>query len=469
MRKLTLAEIAASVNATPPLAADGSLTIDRVSTDSRAIRPGDLFWALPGARVDGHSFVNQAFAAGAAAAVVQVDRAPGATSIDGRPAKPTLRVPDTIRALGQFAAWYRRACSATVIAVTGSVGKTSTREAIFSVLSRNWFGVRSLKNYNNEIGVPLSLLELEPSHRFAVIELGASRTGEIAALAAIAGPQIGVLTTIGAAHLESFGSMDAIARAKSELICRLPPGGTAILNADDLQIQSIGQAAKCGVLWFGTQDDPHWLFASAKHITAVGEAVTFRLDSGQPVRIMAPGRHQVSAALAAVAVGRWMGMSEREIVAGLEAYRPATMRCQVERIGRVTVINDAYNASPTSMCAALDTLSSWPTTGRRILVCGDMLELGRFGVDLHRQLGEQIARRSAIGRCIAVGPLCATTVEAARRTGMSAETIMHCDSVGRAAELLARTAGDGDIVLIKASRAMQLENVLSGLRKRLAA
>jgi UDP-N-acetylmuramoyl-tripeptide--D-alanyl-D-alanine ligase len=465
MRTVTLAEIAASVDAASFDAANGSLTIDGVSTDSRTIRPGEIFWALPGDRHDGHDFVHQAVARGARAAVVQAGRARGI----GVNAAPLLCVDDTKWALGQFAAYYRRTCSATVIAVTGSVGKTSTREAIYSVLSRQWVGVRSMKNFNNDIGVPLSLLQLEPAHQFAVIELGASRAGEIARLTELAAPQFGVLTSIGATHLEGFGSIEGVARAKSELIVGLGARGIAILNADDLRIQVIGQSARRGVLWYGINEDPYWLIASAKKITAVGESVTFRLDGGLMVRLSVPGRHQVYAALAAVAVGRWMGMSDREIVAGLSTYRPASMRCQVERHGRVTVINDAYNASPPSMVVALEMLSTWPVTGRRVLVCGDMLELGRYGPELHRQLGEDIARRPAISRCVAVGPMCVLLVDAARRAGMSASQIVHCETIDEVSEILSRTICDGDVVLLKGSRAMQLDRAIIGIDSRLAA
>jgi UDP-N-acetylmuramoyl-tripeptide--D-alanyl-D-alanine ligase len=383
--------------------------------------------------------------------------------------RPLLYVDDTRLALGRFAASYRRSFNATVIAVTGSVGKTSTREAIFAVLSRRWPGVRSVKNFNNDIGLPLSLLQVEPMHRFAVVELGANRVGEIAYLSGIANPNIGVLTSIGSTHLEGFGSMEGVVRAKSELVRELRSPAVALLNADDARIQAIGQSARCGVLWYGMTEDPHWLFATAKRVTAVGECVTFRLDSGRPVRLSVPGRHQVYAALAAVAVGRWLGMSDHEISAGLDEYRPAAMRCQVERFGQVTVINDAYNASPPSMIAALEMLSSWPVQGRRVLVCGDMLELGEYGAELHKRLGEEIARRPAIAHCVAVGPLCAVTVEAARQAGMSESHIVHCESAAEASDLLGRMVGDGDVVLFKASRGMKLEQVLESLRERWAA
>lgn len=476
MRRLTLAEIVASVAADSLDGAAGSLTIDRVTTDSRHVRPGDLFWALAGERFDGHEFVAQAFAAGAAAAVVRCDFVGQPFQADKSAQKvglerPTylLRVDDTKLALGRFAAWYRRTCQALVIAVTGSVGKTSTREAIYAVLSRRWQGVRSLKNFNNDIGVPLSLLELEPEHQFAVIELGASGPGEIARLTEIVAPRIGVLTAIGSAHLEGFGSIEGVARAKAELIAGLGKNGIAVLNGDDARVQAVGEAARCGVLWYGTRAGTYGLFARGHDIETAGETTWFRLDAGRLVKLAAPGRHQVYAALAAIVVGRWMGMADREIAAGLENYRPAAMRCQVERLGGVTVINDAYNASPPSMWAALEMLATWPTKGRRVLVCGDMLELGRYGPEMHRRLGDEIARRMSIDYCIAVGPLSAVVVDAARKAGKSPESIMHCESVEQAAEFLRQNARDGDVVLVKASRAMQLERVVAGIPPRSAA
>jgi UDP-N-acetylmuramoyl-tripeptide--D-alanyl-D-alanine ligase len=356
-----------------------------------------------------------------------------------------------------------------VIAVTGSVGKTSTREAIYAVLSRRWPGVRSLKNFNNDIGVPLSLLELEPEHQFAVIELGASGPGEIARLTEIVEPRIGVLTAIGSAHLEGFGSIDGVMRAKAELIAGLGRNGIAVLNGDDPRVQMIGEATGRGVLWYGTRAGTYGLYAQAQHIETAGETTWFCLDGGRLIKLAAPGRHQVYAALAAIVVGRWMGMADREIAAGLEDYRPAAMRCQVERLAGVTVINDAYNASPPSMWAALDMLSTWPTTGRRVLVCGDMLELGRYGPEMHRRLGEEIARRPSIACCIAVGPLSAVVVDAARKAGNRADTLVHCESVEQAVDHLRQIVQADDVILVKASRAMQLERVIAGMQPRTAA
>ncbi len=463
---MTLAEIAASVGTAPLDPAAGSLTIDRVTTDSREVRPGDLFWALKGERCDGHDFVHAAFAAGATAAVVRQGFC--LTQLTGS-SNPLVNVADTRHALGQFAAAYRRSCRAIVIAVTGSVGKTSTREAIYAALSRKWRGVRSDKNHNNDIGVPLSLLDIGPEHEFAVIELGASGPGEIARLAEIAAPQIGVLTTIGPAHLEGFGSIPVVAQAKAELVAALGTQGVAVLNQDDMRIRDIGEQAPCGVLWYGTRPGPLPQLVRADEIIAVGEGVLFRVDRGAQMKLRVSGRHQVYAALAAIAVGRWLGMADREIAAGLGNYRPAAMRCQVERLGGVTVINDAYNASPPSMWAAIDLLGTWPTRGRRVLVCGDMKELGAAAQEYHEQLGEEIARRRAIDLCIAVGPLSVHVVEAARQSGMTAATALYCKSVEQAADLLQRTVLDGDVVLLKASRAMQLEKILDGLDRRPAA
>ncbi|MBI3462769.1 MAG: hypothetical protein HY000_06875 [Planctomycetes bacterium] len=477
MRSLKLGEIAASIGAASVDPAVASVEARGVATDSRQIRSGALFWALIGERHDGHEFVGQALAAGAIAAVVS-------RGFVGE--GPLLRVPDTKRALGQFAAWYRRSWSGTVIAVTGSVGKTSTREAIYAVLSQRWPGVRSIKNFNNEIGVPLSLLQVGPEHEFAVMELGASGPGEIARLAEIAGPQIGVLTAIGPVHLEGFGSLEGVARAKSELIAALGDTGTAVLNADDPWVRVIGDTARCRVAWFGTgqrvqgsgfrvqgsefkvqrsmfsvQSSDVW----GHSIEVAGETVSFRFGGGRRVTLQAPGRHQVYAALAAGAVGRCLGMDDEEIAAGLESYRSPAMRCQVERLGEVTVINDAYNASPPSMWAALDLLGNWQTEGRRVLVCGDMMELGPAEVHWHRRLGQEIAQRRWLDRCVAVGPLSAKVVEEARRTGMSPGSISHCDSAGQACVVLKQIVRDGDVVLVKGSRAMQLEDTVQGLRE----
>jgi len=457
VRSLTLAEIAASANATPIGPLVESVQVSRVTIDSRDARPGDLFWAIVGERFDGHDFVPQALAAGATAAVVDRDVAASGA---------ILRVGNTRVALGQFAAWYRLTCKATVVGVTGSVGKTSTREAVHAALSRRYASVRSIKNFNNEIGVPLSLVGVGPEHEYAVIEMGASHVGEIARLAAIARPDVGVLTAIGEAHLEGFGGIENVAAAKTELVDALGTTGTAVLNADDERVRRIGQAANCRVVWFGMQPGPLPLVASATEIEEAVGTVSFRLDGGPRVMLRAPGRHQVYAALAAAAVGRVAGLADREIVAGLADYRPTEMRCQVERLGEVTVINDAYNACPPSMQAALDVLDGWPTRGRRVLVCGDMKELGPRGPHLHRQLGCEIARRRSVDCLVAVGPLSANVVESARAAGMDPAAVAYCDSIDQAAGVIGRTVRPGDVVLVKGSRVMQLEKTIEPLRER---
>jgi UDP-N-acetylmuramoyl-tripeptide--D-alanyl-D-alanine ligase len=454
---VTLAETAECVDATPIGPRAGTVSVSRITIDSRDVRTGDLFWAIVGERFDGHDFVPQALAAGATAAVVHRDVAANGAMV---------RVVDTRTALGRFAAWYRQTCKATVVGVTGSVGKTSTREAIHAVLSQRRACVRSIKNFNNDIGVPLSLVEVGPRHEYAVIEMGASHVGEIARLAAIARPQIGVVTAVGEAHLEGFGSVESVAAAKAELVAALGNHGTAVLNADDERVRRIGQSAECRVVWFGTQPSPLRPFTRAVEIEQSVGSVSFRIEGGPRVTLSAPGRHQVYAALAAAAVGRIAGLADRDIVAGLERYRPVEMRCQVERLGAVTVINDAYNACPPSMQAALDVLHGWATRGRRVLVCGDMKELGPRGPHFHQQLGREIARRRSVDCLVAVGPLSASIAESARAAGMDPAAIVHCGSIDEAAGVISRTVRPGDLVLIKGSRAMQLEKTLDPLRER---
>jgi UDP-N-acetylmuramoyl-tripeptide--D-alanyl-D-alanine ligase len=455
MRSLTLAEIVTAAGASVSAAVDSSAGVLRIATDSRSIRRGELFWALTGDRFDGHEFVADALAAGAVAAVVSREVAGGG---------PLVRVRDTRRALGDLAAWYRQDSPAQVIGITGSVGKTSTREAVYAVLRQRSSGIRSRQNFNNEIGVPLTLLELEPEHEFAVIEMGASGPGEIARLAQISQPELGVLTAIGPAHLEGFGSLEGVAAGKAELVRALGRDGTAVLNADDALVQAIGERADCRVVWFGTGATRRSLDVQGHDIDLLGERVAFRVDGGPRVELRAAGRHQVLAALAAVAVARQRGMHEEQIREGLAQYRPPPMRCEVEHWAGVTVINDTYNASPQSMSAALDLLGGWRTPGRRVLVCGDMKELGPTAPDHHRQLGQEIARRRSIDRCIAVGPLSEQLVSAARIDGMAGDAVMHCESADQAVELLGRTLRAGDVVLLKASRAMHLERAIQGLR-----
>ena len=455
MRRLKLREIAGVTGGRLVERGLDSRTINRISTDSREVRPGDLFWAIRGERYDGHTFVNESLSIGAVGAVVE-------RSFSG--SGPLLRVEDTRKALSLFARWYRKSQSATVIAVTGSVGKTSTREAIFAVLSKRWYGVQSPASFNNDIGVPISLLLLESKHDFAVIELGASGPGEIGRLAKITEPQVGVFTAITAAHLEGFGTVRRVASAKAELLHVLGTDGTAILNSDDPQLRAIGKNAKCKVVWFGTQSRSHVPDVMGHEIEARGPTVSFRCNGGPRASIAAAGRHQVYPALAAMAVGQVFGMNDMEIAGGFRTYRPPPMRCQIEQCGKITVINDTYNANPASVRAALDVLCNWPTDGRRLLVLGDMNELGTAGPRYHRSIGKEIVRRRVIDLCIAIGPLSRHTVVGASY-GNNRPILSHYTSVDDVGNRLWEILEPGDVVLFKASRAMKLEELVAGLHK----
>ena len=455
MRLGQIAQRIAGIDLGPELAAR---RVVGISTDSRQIRPGELFWALAGLRTDGHRFVAHALAAGAAGAVVRQDyRGQGAL----------LRVADTGQALHQLAVEHRKACRATVIAVTGSVGKSSAREAIWAVLSQTMRGHRSPRNFNNHIGVPLSLLALEPEHEFAVIELGANHPGEIAQLASMARPQIGVLTAIGEAHLEGFGSLQRVTAAKAELIDCLPRSGTAVLNADDPRVRRVGAQAHCQVLWYGTRRHTGRQEIVGFAIQLDRATVSFSIGHGTRVRLEAAGHHQVYAALAAVALGRLFGIDDWAIAQGLSHYRPPPMRCEVHQIGKLTVINDAYNSNPMSMQAALRLLCDWPASGRRVLVFGDMQELGADAWRLHRRLGRQIASCGKIDRCLGVGPLSRVAVEAARQAGMPERNLEFCSSANEAGWWLSGCLAPGDVALVKASRSIGLDKTVAVLQANL--
>ncbi len=433
---------------------DAGLTVTAVTTDSRSVEPGALFVALRGDRHDGHNFVAAALAAGAVAALVS--RRPRDVSPDA----PLLIVADPLRAYGALARWWRDQCPARVLALTGSTGKTSTKAFLESILSRCAPTLAAAGNENNEVGVPRTLLQLTPEHQFCVLEFGMRGLGEIAYLAEISRPEIGLITNIGASHLGRLGGKEAIAQAKAELLLALPPSGRAVLNAGDFFFGLLSELAPCPVVSFGL-DVPADVSAADLVLRGL-EGSEFLLvlgDQRLPVALSAPGRHMVLNALAAAAAAWTAGVAPPAIQEGLNAARGESMRCEVLSLpGSVTVINDSYNASPTSVAAALDLLASLP--GRRLLVLGDMLELGQFAEEEHRKVGRQAARMG-IDRLITVGPAAAVAAEAARAIGLPSTAV---GSAAEALEVLRSFLQPGDTVLVKASRGMHLEEVVETLR-----
>ena len=450
--KLPLSRIAEFTSASGEF--DHKAIAQAYSIDSRTIQPGELFFAVKGERMDGHDFVQQALEKGAVAAVVGRDEL-------ARYAVKTrlVAVADTLVALQTLGAAVRRLWAKPLIGVTGSTGKTTTKEAIAHVLSSRFRVLKSEGNFNNHFGLPLMLLKIEPEHEAAVIEMGMSHRGEIAALAKIAQPEIGVVTNVAPVHLEFFKSVAEIARAKYELIESLHAGGTAILNADDEYVSQFGRDFHGKVVRYGLHQTAD---VRAENIVSRGAAgsVFDVVAAGcrEPASLPLVGTHNIYNALAAVATGMERGLGPAEATRALATLAPADKRGAVVQLGNITVINDCYNSNPTALDAMVDTLAAMPAK-RRIVVAGEMLELGPSGEELHRRSGRHMARKG-IDILIGVRGLAQPMVQAASSAGMRAEFVATPEEAG---EWLARETREGDVVLLKASRGVKLERALEAV------
>ena len=436
----------------------GPWSISGVSTDSRAVKEGDLFFAISGPNHDGHEFVADAFAKGAAGAVVSRE-----VDLPEPQAARCIHVKDTRRALGRLAAHTVRTWGGQVIAVTGSNGKTTTKEMTHAALAGRFRAVKSPSSFNNEVGVPRSIFQLEAEDQFAVLELGTSAPGEIRRLAELAQPVVGVVTNIGETHLEGLGSLKGVAKAKAELLDELPEHGTAILNADDPMTPWLRKWCACDVITFGFGDGAD---IRGTDMQADSWGSCFAVQGDIPCRLRVPGRHNACNALAAMAACSAVGVGLRDAAERLAEFQPPDMRLSRREVGGVTVVNDAYNANIRSMQAALDVLSALPVEGRRIMICGDMLEMGMSVAQMHRQLGMAIAG-SRVELLVTVGDWAWRAGETARRHKKSLELI-HCAEAADAGETLAERVRPGDIVLVKGSRAMRLEEAVERLCERVA-
>jgi UDP-N-acetylmuramoyl-tripeptide--D-alanyl-D-alanine ligase len=367
-------------------------------------------------------------------------------------------VDDTQAALWQWAAWRREQFDGTVIAVTGSVGKTTTRQMIDTILRARLRGTASPANYNNHWGVPLSMSAIRLDDDYAVLELGANRPGEIARLADLCRPRIGVITQIGDAHLGGFGSRQGIARAKAELLDTLPEDGHAVLG-DDPWLRRVVGRGPAGVSWIG----PHAANDLTAHDIHTHDGhLSFCVDQCH-FTVPVWGRHHVTAALAAIGVGRLMGFTLQEMADLLEDFRGVPMRCQVQHVREAMVINDAYNANPTSMRAALEMLRDVEARGRRVAVLGDMGELGDEAPKLHWQLGKQVVGIANADLLIACGRYARHIVGGARGAGMPAAHAIPCETIDEAPPYLGQAILPGDVVLVKGSRMMQMERLVEAL------
>ena len=440
----------------PPDAVSG------VSTDTRAIAPGSVFVALAGERFDGHDFLAEAARAGAACAVVAADRAAGAP-----PGLPLLAVADTLEALGGIARLHRLRFDLPVVAVTGSNGKTSTREMIAAILATRGPVLRTEGNLNNEVGVPLTLFRLGPEHRAAVIEMGMNHRGEIARLTAMAQPRVGVVTNAFAAHLAGLGSVDGVADAKAELYQGLPPDGIVVANADDPRM--LHRARKSGrkVLTFAAGRDREADVALLDVLAHGPDGIEFLLGIGTKevrARLALVGEHNALNAAAAAAAALALGCSDREIVRGLADVRPVGRRLRIERLpSGVLLVDDCYNANPASMKAALRTLLQLAGGARALAALGDMLELGSAEEDLHRELGRDAAA-AGLSALTTFGPRTRLTHEAALAAGLDPAAAFHTEDPQALAAFLRERLRPGDALLVKGSRGMKLERLVEALR-----
>jgi UDP-N-acetylmuramoyl-tripeptide--D-alanyl-D-alanine ligase len=427
------------------------------AVDSRRVEANNAFFALPGEHTDGHEHLRDAVERGAAALIVSRDLHDAA--LDALWATPPggvsiIRVVDGMAALHALAGAWRMRFDPLVVGVTGSLAKTSTKEAVATVLSAAYRVLRSPGNENNEVGVPLTLLRLQPEHRVVVLEMGMYVRGDIGALAALARPRIGVVTAVRGVHVERAGSIDAIEAGKAELVEALPADGVAILNADDERVLRMAARTRARILTYGFGPAD----VSALDVLSLGaEGMRFVLrlpgDRELAVRLPVLGRHGVHNALAGAAVGIAAGLDPRTIVAGLERGWHAPHRGELRRVGPWLVLDDTYNAGPDSMAAALDLLGTIP--GRRIAVLGEMLELGPESAELHAAVGARAAVRADL--LVTIGEAAALIAEGARAAGMPPDrTVESRDLQDALVQLLAHLASD-DVVLFKASRGLGLD------------
>jgi UDP-N-acetylmuramoyl-tripeptide--D-alanyl-D-alanine ligase len=440
----------------------------RIQTDSREIKTGDLFVALKGEKFDGHDFVKIACQMGAGGVVIEEERAKKIKS-QMRQANSTsvmvVGVKDTLRAYQNLARFHRMRFSIPVVAITGSNGKTTTKEMVYRVLATRWRVHKTQGNFNNAVGVPKTLLGLHTGHQASVIEMGVDQVGQTSQLCDIVRPTSGVITNVGPDHLEFYGTLARSAASKAELLDWLPQdGGAVILNADDRYFHLFSRKAACPIISFGLSAQ-----ADVRAIESVwnGWQTEFRLvlpkrKQAKRVKVRIMGSHNIANALAGAAVGCAFGISGEDIVSGLEKFRPAPMRSEIRRWGGVTYLYDCYNANPASVKAALELLVSLAPARRTIAVLGDMLELGPKEEQFHLEVGRDAAKYQ-VTHLIACGAWGHKMHEGVRKTRGTTQVAVVKDAL-EAGELLKTLVKRGDVVLIKASRGAKMERVLSALR-----
>jgi UDP-N-acetylmuramoyl-tripeptide--D-alanyl-D-alanine ligase len=469
---LTIADILEALTGQRPTGAEQVIT-DAV-IDSRRVIPGAIFAAIPGQTVDGHQFVQDAFQKGALVALIQheiqidvpvldLQKPDAVLPLDEIEPPLCVLVPDTVMALQCAAKFWRRKLNVRVIGITGSVGKSTTKEVIAEVLGQRYRTLKNLGNFNNEIGLPLTILRLSEGYEYAVLEMGFYVPGEIALLCDIAQPHLGVVSNIGTVHAERAGTQEAIARGKAEVLQSLPQNGVAVLNYDDPWVRWMATETKSHVFWYGTSPEADlW----ADEIIGQGlEGIQFTIHyQNQAKKLHLPmiGRHSVHTALRAASVGILEGLTWEEIIAGLQSSHTQIRLVAVRTPNGALLLDDTYNASPESTLAALSLLSE--LDGHRIAVLGDMLELGQYEQQGHEMVGIRVAE--IVSELVTVGQRARIIAETAQSAGLSARRIKRMASSEEAISYLRSRLAKNDVVLVKGSRSMHMEKIVGALEAR---
>lgn len=433
---------------------DTDIDLTKVSTDSRAIRRGEFFIALKGPSFDGNDFVSEVLKKGACGAIVS-----GSSHGDSSFGKILIQVKDTTKALQDIAACHRRKFKIPVIAVTGSNGKTTTKDMVWGVLSSKYNVLRNEGTKNNHIGVPQTLLKLTDRHQFCVLELGTNHRGEIEHLSGISAPDVAIITNIGASHLEFLDSLDGVYKEKISLLKALKRRkALAIVNGDDDCLSAI-KPEGINTVKYGFKSSNDY---AAANLPPKGDHLTFVVNGKMVFELNLLGVHNIYNALAAIACARHFGLEYRLIREALFDFRPTPMRLNLKKVSGVDIIDDTYNSNPSSMAGALDVIKYYPARAKWV-VAGDMLELGPHSERFHKMAGRDIAR-SGIDGLLTFGRFSKHILSQARRSGMKSNRLWHCSNHSQVAKVLKNVVKDGDVVLLKGSRGMKMESVLKELK-----
>ena len=438
--------------------------IKGLSIDSRTIEPQNLFIAIKGEKYDGHDFIKQALDKGASCVVISENRLknkeiPYITSTSGERA---VLAKDTRTALQDIAKWYRDKFKVKIVAITGTNGKTTTKEMIAEVLSKKYKVLRSEKSFNNQVGVPLTLLKITPETEVLVLELGMNQPGEIKILTRMANPDLGLITNIGPAHLEFMGSLEKIAQAKFELLDNMDEKGKIVLNVDDPWLSKKAKTEKRKVFTFGLEKEAD--FAASNIVQNGNGFFSFSANGTVPISLRLLGKHNIYNALAAFSVGSILKVGNEKIKEALEDYTPVQLRMELSEVDGIKILNDSYNANPVSMQMALETLKEMKTSGNKVAVLGDMLELGEKSLEYHKKIGERV-KECQIDYLFTLGELSSGITQGAKEKGFKSENIFPFKDKKSLLETLLEILKPGDVVLFKGSRKMGLEEIVEGLKK----